>query len=346
MSIHYMIVKCLELYHKNGGKSLMVKFKNLSFKLLFGNLILIIGIIIFVSLFSKFFGVENSLLGVGVVTAILMCGVIDMDLPIKDSAIIIIVSLIIMVFSAFLSRLNPLAGILIDFITIFFTIYIFTNRVDAKTFLPFILCYVFLEGNPVTIEKLPLRIVATVVGGILIALAYYLTHKKQQEFAYNSLFEQLTSIKKDSLQFNFALRMAVGVAVAMLVGNYFGFQKSMWISITVMSLTQPHLHQTKQRIKYRVFGTILGALIFVVLFNFLVPKNLSTYVLLFLSYIYTFIKEYKIQIVLLTMNSLGAAMIFYDMSVSVPMRISFILAGTVIAFIVNKGFYNKFALET
>ncbi|GCD13230.1 hypothetical protein Ctaglu_48530 [Clostridium tagluense] len=194
-----------------------------------------------------------------------------------------------------------------------------------------------------TIEKLPLRIIATVVGGILIVLAYYVPHKKQQEFPYNSLFEQLTSIKNDSLQFNFTLRMAVGVTVAMFVGNYFSFQKSMWISITVMSLTQPQLHQTNQRIKYRVFGTILGALIFVVLFNFLVPKNLSTYVLLFLSYIYTFIKEYKVQIVFITMNSLGAAMILYDMSVSVPMRISFILAGTVIAFIVNKGFCDKFA---
>ncbi|MBF8984866.1 FUSC family protein [Lutibacter sp. B2] len=321
----------------------MEKIKNLSFKLLFGNLILIIGIIIFVELFSNFFGVENSLLGVGVVTAILMCAVIDIDLPIKDSAIAIIVSLIIMGFSAYLSRLSPLASIFIDFITVFFIIYIFTNRMDTKTFLPFILCYVFLAGNPATIEKLPLRIVATVVGGILIALAYYITHKKKQEFAYNSLFEQLTSIQKSSLQFNFALRMAVGIAVAMLVGNYFSFQKSMWISITVMSLTQPHLHQTKQRIKYRVFGTILGSLIFVALFNFLVPKNLSTYVLLFLSYIYTFIKEYKVQIVFITMNSLGAAMILYDMSVSVPMRISFILAGTVIAFIVNKGFYDKFA---
>jgi positive regulator of sigma E activity len=35
-------------------------------------------------------------------------------------------------------------------------------------------------------------------------------------------------------------------------------------------------------------------------------------------------------------------MILYDMSISVPMRISFILLGTIIAFIVNRGFYNKF----
>lgn len=313
----------------------MKKNEKLSFKLLFGNLILIIGIIIFVSLFSKIFGVENSLLGVGVVTAILMCGVIDLYIPVKDSIIAIIVSLIIMGFSAYLSRLNPLVGILINFITVFFTIYIATNRMDTKTFLPFILCYVFLVGNPVTIEKLPIRIIATVVGGSLIALAYYMTHKKQQEFAYNSLFEQLTLIKKDSLQFNFVLRMAIGVAVAMFVGDYFNFEKPMWISITVMSLTQPYLHQTKQRIKYRVLGTILGSLIFVVLFNFLIPKSLHAYELLFLSYIYTFIKEYKIQMVFITLNSLGAASILYDISSSVLMRISFILIGTVIAFIVN-----------
>jgi hypothetical protein len=323
----------------------MGKIKNLSFKQLFVNLILIIGIIIFVQLFSKIFGAENSLLSVAVVTSILMCGVMEIELPMKDSILTIIITLIVMGISAYLGRLNLLAGILINFTIVFFTIYIFTNKVNTKTFLPFILCYVFLEGNPVIIENLPLRIAATAVGGVFIALAYYITHSKQQNFAYSSLYEQLASIKKDSLQFNFSLRMALGIAVAMIVGNYFGFQKSMWISITVMSLTQPHLHQTKERIKYRVFGTILGALIFVVVFNLLIPKDLTTYAFLLLSYIYTFVKEYKVQIVFITINSLGAAMILYDMSVSVLMRISFILAGTVIAFIVNKGFYGKFAKE-
>ncbi|GAA0725082.1 hypothetical protein GCM10008905_19840 [Clostridium malenominatum] len=320
----------------------MGKIKNLSFKLLFGNLILLIGIIISVSQFSKFFGVENSLLGVGVITAILMCGVIEIDLPIKDSIMAIIVSLMLMGISAYLSRLNPLIGVVINCITVFLITYIFANKENTKTFLPFILCYVFLEGNPVTIEKLALRVVGTLVGGILIALAYYATHKRVYGFKYNSLYEQLTSIDKHSLQFNFAFRMAVGVAAAMLLGNYFSLEKSMWISITVMSLTQPYLHQTKERIKYRVFGTILGTLIFVVIFNFIVPKNLSTYVLLFLSYIYTFIKEYKVQILFITINSLGASMILYNMHVSASMRIGLILVGTVIAFIVNKGFYNKF----
>ncbi len=320
----------------------MKKIKNLNFKLLFGNLTLLIKIIIFVSLFSKIFGDENSLLGVGVITAILMCGFIDTEICIKDSVLTIAVSLIIMGISAYLSRLNPFTGIVVNITTIFFIIYIFGNRIDKKTFVPFILCYVFLEGNPVTLEKLPLRIAATVVGGILIAIAYYLAHKKELNVANNSLYKQLTSIQKDTLQYNFALRMAVGVALAMFVGDYFSLEKSMWISVTAMSLTQPHLHQTKERIKYRVFGTVLGSVFFVVLFKLLVPESINTYALLFLSYIYTFIKEYKVQIVFVTINSLGAAMILYDMYVSVPMRISFILVGAIIAFIVNKGLYNGF----
>lgn len=320
----------------------MGKIKNLNYKLLFGNLILIIGIIIFVSLFSKIFGMENNFLGVGVITAILMCGIIDIDLSIKDSIIAIIVSLIIMCFSAYLGRLNLLLGIFINFITVFFIMHVFTKIIDIKTFLPFILCYVFLEGNPVPLEKLPIRIVAAFVGGILIALAYYLTHKNQESVENNSLYKHLISIKKHSLQFNFSIRMALGISIAMALGNYFGFEKSMWISITVMSLTQPHLSQTKERIKYRVFGTILGTLIFVLLFNFIIPKNLSTYGLLILSYIYTFVKEYKVKMLFITMNALGSVMIFYDVFVSVSMRISFILIGTVIAFIINKGIYDTF----
>ncbi|WP_300382116.1 FUSC family protein, partial [Clostridium sp.] len=147
---------------------------------------------------------------------------------------------------------------------------------------------------------------------------------------------------RDSLNFNFAIRMAIGVAIAMAIGNYFNLEKSMWIGLTVMSLTEPHFDQTKEKIKYRLFGTFLGALIFMIIFKFVIPKSLTIYVVLLLNYTYMFIKEYKARMVFTTMNALGATMVLYDISVSVPMRISFILGGTVIAFIVNKVLYDRF----
>ena len=152
----------------------------------------------------------------------------------------------------------------------------------------------------------------------------------------------LSSKDKDPLQINFALRMAIGLTISMFIGGIFGFVKGMWISATVLSLTQPHYEQTKERIGQRIIGTIIGAILFIILFCFIVPKSMDTIVLLVLSYIYTFIKPYKIQMIFITLNALAAAMILFDASISVPMRIAFVLVGVVIAFIVNKVLYSRF----
>lgn len=112
-----------------------------------------------------------------------------------------------------------------------------------------------------------------------------------------------------------------------------------------MSITQPHFDDTKTRVKERFFGTLIGSAIFVLIFVYLVPQQFSSIVLLILSYIYTFIKEYKIKMIFITMSSLGAAMILFQPGVSVPMRIAFIVVGIGIALIVNKVIYGRLKLD-
>ena len=313
----------------------------INFKLLLGNLVMLIGIIVFVVLFSKFFGSENTLVGVAVITAMLMFKSINISLKYREAIFAIIFSFIYMAFASYISRLNAFTGIPINFILVFIVIYLFTNEMETKAYLPFILCYVFLEGNPVSSEQLMNRIVGLLTGGILIAFIYYISHKDSDDKNHLTIREMISNFKTNSLQFNFSLRMAIGISIAMFIGKTFGFSKSMWISITVMSLTQPHYHETKERIKQRVVGTIIGSIIFIILFEYLVPSKFSSLVLLILSYIYTFIKKYDRQIIFVTLNSLGAAMVLFDTFVSVPMRITFVLLGSIIAFMVNKTIYAR-----
>ena len=49
-----------------------------------------------------------------------------------------------------------------------------------------------------------------------------------------------------------------------------------------------------------------------------------------------FVKPYKYQMIFVTLNALSAAMILFNFTVSIPMRIAFMLVGVVIAIIVNK----------
>lgn len=319
----------------------------INLKLLLGNLVMLIGIIAFVMLFSKFFGEENTLVGVAVITAMLMFKSINISLKCREAILAIIFSFIYMGLASYISRLNAFIGIPINFILVFIVIYLFTNEMKTKAYLPFILCYVFLEGNPISSDQLMSRIIGLLVGSILIAFIYYTSHKNSDDKNHLTVSEMISTIKTNSLQFNFALRMAIGLTIAMFIGVTFDFSKSMWISITVMSLTQPHYYQTKERIKQRIVGTMIGSILFLVLFEFLVPPKSSYLVLLIISYVYTFIKKYPMQIIFVTLNSLGAAMLLFDTFVSIPMRITFVLVGAVIAFMVNKIIYASYAsIET
>lgn len=331
---------------KKGHKHMEKKReKRITGKLLIGNLIMIIGIVAFVTLYGAVFGSSNSLIGVCTVTAMLMYGSIHLSLKLNEAIITTILSFVLMGISTQLSSLNPFLGLAINFISVFIVTYLVTNKMETKAYLPFILCYVFIGGTPVTWREFPIRLVALLFGGILISLVYYFSHRKKDDLDHMNITEMIKTMNKNTLQFNFSLRMAVGLSIAMFIGSVFGFQKAMWISITVMSITQPHFGDTKTRVKQRFFGTLIGAAIFVLLFVYIVPSNFSTLVLLVLSYIYTFIKEYKVQIVFITMNALGAAMILFEPGISVPMRIGFISVGIIIGLIVNKVIYGKLKLD-
>ncbi|MDZ4994513.1 FUSC family protein [Clostridium perfringens] len=319
--------------------------KNLRPKILISNLILILGIVIFVILYGAVFGNSNSLIGVCAITAMLMFVNVHLSLKLNEAIITTVLSFVLMGITSQITSINPFLGLIINFISIFIISYLVTNTMETKAYLPFILCYVFIEGTPITWSELPRRLIALLVGGGLIALVYYFSHRKKDDSDHMTITEMIKTIDKNTLQFNFSLRMALSVSVAMFLGSVFGVQKSMWISITAMSITQPHFDDAKTRVKERFFGTLIGSAIFIVIFVYLVPEQFSTIVLLILSYIYTFIKEYKIKMVFITMSSLGAAMILFQPEVSVPMRIAFIVLGIGIALIVNKVIYERLKLD-
>lgn len=304
-------------------------------KVLIGKLILLIGIIIFISIFSSIFGSNNTLIGVVIITAILMFSSMNLSLEFKDAILGIIVFFSAMGITSYFVKYHPYIGIVVDFILVFLMTYIFSIDTKKKLYLPFILCYVFLQGSPATDSELPIRIVSLFIGGALVAIIYYLTHRKAEEEDRRTIKDMLSNIDIHSLQTNFSLRMAIGITIAIFIGTIFDFTKGMWITSTVLSLTQPYYNDIKEKIGQRLVGTVIGAIIFIILFNFLIPKFLDSIVLLVIGYIYSFIKPYKIQMIFVTLNSLAAAMILFDSTISVPMRIFFVVIGIVIAVLVN-----------
>ena len=314
------------------------KERILSKKKLIGNFILICGIMIFISIFSMFFGSANTLVGVTIITAVLMFNAMDVSIKFKSAIASIILVFTLMGVTSYIGMINAFLGVPLNFISVFIIVYTFSNRVETKAYLPFMLCYVFMQGSPIQgMKEFSLRIASLFIGSIIVSLVYYFTHKKAKDDDKRSIKEMFsTGFDIKSIQANFALRMAIGITIAMFIGTYLGFEKGMWISATVLSLTQPYYEQTKERIPQRIFGTVFGAIAFIIIFYYIVPKSLDSMAVLIISYIYMFIKPYKYQMIFTTLNALSAAMILFDFTVSVPMRIVFMLVGIVIAIVVNR----------
>ncbi len=113
--------------------------KNLKPKILISNLILIIGIVIFVTLYGSVFGSSNSLIGVCAITAMLMFVDVHLSLKLNEAIITTVLSFVLMGVSSQIASINPFSGFIINFISIFVVSYLVTNTMETKAYLPFIL---------------------------------------------------------------------------------------------------------------------------------------------------------------------------------------------------------------
>ena len=105
---------------KRGRKRMIESIKkNLKPKILISNLILIIGIVIFVTLYGSVFGSSNSLIGVCAITAMLMFVDVHLSLKLNEAIITTVLSFVLMGVSSQIASINPFLGLLINFISIF-----------------------------------------------------------------------------------------------------------------------------------------------------------------------------------------------------------------------------------
>ena len=70
--------------------------------------------------------------------------------------------------------------------------------------------------------------------------------------------------------------------------------------MTVLSLTVPFTHEAKERIVQRVIGTVIGAFVFVILFEYLIPDQFHVWCLLATMFVSLFITNYQWQMVFIT----------------------------------------------
>lgn len=473
-------------------------------KLIISKTILFILIVSFIIAFKTVFSVENTLIGVTTVTAMLMLLERDLTLsPLKNTIFFIILNLFIGI-TAYLSNLNMFLAIPLNFLALFIINYLLCYNFKKPIYLPFSLQYLFILATPITIDKLPMRLASLLCGAIFIMLLqvifnknklctkgtkflieitnnllnkidlikareststldnnircnlisfqkliyekreenFYLTeegrirlnlsigleklsllldkvnlykdknyilddmylfithikgylektedidklndlinellYKYEQrntkdlmelqilntiEFLQES-FEELSALdkneynivkrledipekfkdtsftfsdfKKNSFRFSYAFRVALGITIGAFIMDYFHFSEGRWIIYTVFSLINPLYEISKKKTKDRIIATIIGAIIVAILFTAFKNTTIRTMILLISGYLSSYTKEYKHNMIYVTISAIGAAALLGNTKVITINRIVFVILGALIASLINK----------
>ena len=101
----------------------------------------------------------------------------DIGINIKQAPFVIVLMFLQIGFSNKLAQINPVIGLIVNFITIFLIMYIPSAKPEYKAYMPFLLCYIFNQSNPAEGHDFVTRMLSLLIGGVIVSLVYYFKNK-------------------------------------------------------------------------------------------------------------------------------------------------------------------------
>lgn len=96
-----------------------------------------------------------------------------------------------------------------------------------------------------------------------------------------------SNFSPDSAYFRHAMRLTIAVALGLILTDLIEIDQAHWIILTIVVIMKPNFGVTKARSLQRVFGTLLGGILAIILIQFVHDERIIV-VLLFLFALFTF----------------------------------------------------------
>ncbi|MGL5416110.1 MAG: FUSC family protein [Clostridium sp.] len=164
-------------------------------KFILNKTLLFIGILAYVILFKTIFGEDNILIAVMSVTGMLMYMGRDLTGELLKYTFKFVGFYLLIGIGTFIASGNMWLAIFVNFAMVFVISYSFGHVLKNAMYLPFTLLYLFLLAYPVSASGLPLRLIALVVGALVIVAPQLLINKNKVKKAsskiINGLFDLL-----------------------------------------------------------------------------------------------------------------------------------------------------------
>ncbi|MGL5749381.1 MAG: FUSC family protein, partial [Paraclostridium sp.] len=164
----------------------------------------------------------------------------------------------------------------------------------------------------------------------------------QIPFEFTSKGYHKKSLNINSNRVAYAIRLGLLVSITTFITKYCNLEYGKWMIYTVFALTQPYEEFTKIKSIKRIIGTVIGALIVMVLFNVTKGPTPKMIAMLVSGYLMSYVSDYKYTMILSTicvLSSAGASM--SNPNVVVFNRIGFVIIGIVISLLASKLILSK-----
>lgn len=297
-------------------------------KLFVKNTMQFILIMAFINVCMTLFGAANTLAGVAIIVAIMTYPSLDIGIKPSTMALLIILLFTGAGFASLSVLLEPSMAFIINTGYLILLLSLTSEPASYKVYMPILLCFIFCQSVPVYGYDILQRIVGIGVGGILCACCTYYKWKKND---YGKLAKPLrVQFRHSSSHRGFILRLSLGISFAMFLGSTFHLEKPLWISIVVMSLTQIEFKDTLLRIKHRSLATVVGTVLFLIFFQYLIPSEYAFELVLGIGYLTNFVKAYKYQQILNAINAINASLVILDTTTAIENRFLCLLFGILI----------------
>ncbi|HBJ2620923.1 FUSC family protein [Clostridium botulinum] len=141
------------------------------------------------------FGIKNIMLAFPIALTSTVLSRQNLQVKTKSKILKLIVVDLAIVLAAFISSQNSYLGIIINFISIFLIMYNIISPYDMAFYKPFIMLYIFTQYARVSLEELPLRILAVIFGVLVIECSNIITKVNEKSKLGNSITSSLLLIK-------------------------------------------------------------------------------------------------------------------------------------------------------
>lgn len=296
--------------------------------LAWGKLPLFVFCVVFVQGYTLLCGSENTIVSIGLLTAGLIYLKSDIGLKAGRGALVVAGLLALSAVAPYVASFSPWIGLPVNFVSLSLIVLLACHDVEKENQVPFMLLYIFCQGYPVEGQACDARLISVCVAASIIGLIYYLVNRKKDcTRTIKDLFGDL-DIHHHATQWY--IKLVITLTLVMFLGSFVGYPRTMWISFCALSLIQPTHEMSAERLRYRLPSTIIGSVLFFVLFAYLIPQRYEGVVALCVGFIMMFMSSYSVKTVANAFSSLFLAALLFSPDEAVVLRIVSNIIGVVI----------------